>query len=173
MLLLLQKGSMIASYGLLNPGNGDFRDTRRLSSSFSTNKLNTMSLILVYQWLDHTGPNISGWWWLEYVLLSIFDIFRGQVEDDDMRMVIVRYSWVEEDPIFENLLTILNLLVAKYIEFFEEEKQGWFQFLRIDVQVSVETQKLLWKRGIIDHDHSQYKARTHARVIFCTKITRS
>lgn len=77
MLLLLQEGSMIASYGLLKPGNGDFPDTRCLSSSFSTNKLKTMSLILVYQWLDHTGPNISGWWWLEDVLSSIFDIFRG------------------------------------------------------------------------------------------------
>lgn len=41
-----------------------------------------------------------------------------------MRMVVVRYSWVEEDLIFDNLLTILNLLVAKYIEFFEDEKRG-------------------------------------------------
>lgn len=39
-----------------------------------------------------------------------------------MRMVVARYSWVEEDPIFENLLTISNLLVAKYIKFFEEEE---------------------------------------------------
>lgn len=41
-----------------------------------------------------------------------------------MRMVIVPYSGVEEDPIFQNLSTILNSLVVKYIEFFGEEKRG-------------------------------------------------